>query len=71
MDGETGDKNRAILQPHDICHTHLGESVEVPGYSQMQVTVGINKDHAMPGVAMLEPSTPFMEHMVCWWQGQF
>ena len=44
-----------------VCHTHFGESVEVPGYSQMQVTVGTNKEHVMTGAVMLEPSTTFME----------
>ena len=43
-----------------VCHAHFGESVEVPGYSQMQVTVGISKDHATTGVVMLEPSTSFI-----------
>ena len=44
-----------------VCHAHFGESVEVPGYSQMQVTVGTNKEHVMTGAVMLEPSTTFME----------
>ena len=44
-----------------VCHAHFGESVEVPGYSQKQVTVGISKDHAMTGAAMFEPSTGFIE----------
>ena len=44
-----------------VCHAHFGESVEVPGYSQMQVTQGISKDHAMTGAAMFEPSTSFIE----------
>eukprot|EP00731_Ephydatia_muelleri_P011498 Em0006g392a len=43
-----------------VCHAHFGESVEVPGrYSQMQVTVGTNKEHVMTGrmlVQLLNPS---------------
>eukprot|EP00731_Ephydatia_muelleri_P025156 Em0017g239a len=35
--------------------------VEVPGYSQMQVTVGISKDNAVTGAAMFEPSASFIE----------
>ena len=44
-----------------VCHAHFSESVEVPGYSQMQVTVGISKDHAMTGAAMFVPSASFIE----------
>ena len=52
-----------------VCHAHFGESVELPGYSQMQVTVGISKGHAMTGAAMFEPVQVSMKGMVCWWQG--
>ena len=44
-----------------VCHAHFGESVEVSGYSQMQVTVGISKGHAMTGAAMFEPSTSLIK----------
>ena len=50
-------------QTSAVCHAHFGESVELPGYSQMQVTVGISKGHAMTGAAMFEPVQVSMKGM--------
>ena len=54
-----------------VCHAHFGESVEVPGYSQMQVMVGINKHHAMTGARCWSEVQLSCNDMACWWQGQF